>query len=126
MRTYQGKGVNLYKRLEGVELNLFLGAFCGGCYSFFQCCWYLQLLPSLNQFVAFHNAKLNGVFFYRWCFDVELVYLCKRFNIPMIEISVNWFEIPGSKVNLFSIPNMLWEMGLMSLGYRTGIWKIYT
>lgn len=60
----------------------------------------------------------------RWCFDVELVYLCKLFQIPMIEISVNWSEIPGSKVNLLSIPNMLWEMALMSVGYRTGMWKI--
>ncbi|CAI9768301.1 unnamed protein product [Fraxinus pennsylvanica] len=69
----------------------------------------------------FTNIRLK-----RWCFDVEVVYLCKWFRIPMIEISVNWTEIPGSKVNLLSIPNMLWEMALMSLGYRSGIWKIYT
>ncbi|XP_047965806.1 dolichyl-phosphate beta-glucosyltransferase [Salvia hispanica] len=69
----------------------------------------------------FTNIRLK-----RWCFDVELVYLCKFFRIPMIEISVSWSEIPGSKVNLFSIPNMLWEMGLMSVGYRTGMWKIHS
>ncbi|XP_075083883.1 uncharacterized protein LOC107762997 [Nicotiana tabacum] len=69
----------------------------------------------------FLNIRLK-----RWCFDVELVYLCKWFRIPMIEISVNWTEIPGSKVNLLSIPNMLWELAIMSLGYRTGIWKIYS
>ncbi|KAL2558224.1 Nucleotide-diphospho-sugar transferase superfamily protein [Forsythia ovata] len=69
----------------------------------------------------FTNIRLK-----RWCFDVEVVYLCKWFRIPMIETSVNWTEIPGSKVNLLSIPNMLWEMALMSLGYRSGIWKIYT
>ncbi|KAJ8765995.1 hypothetical protein K2173_020511 [Erythroxylum novogranatense] len=68
----------------------------------------------------FINIRLK-----RWCFDVELVFLCKWFNIPMIEISVNWSEIPGSKVNLFSIPNMLWELVLMSVGYRTGIWRVY-
>ncbi|KAG9151489.1 hypothetical protein Leryth_015109 [Lithospermum erythrorhizon] len=68
----------------------------------------------------FTNIRLK-----RWCFDVELVYLCKWFNIPMVEVSVNWCEIPGSKVNLLSIPNMLWEMALMSMGYRTGIWKIH-
>lgn len=62
----------------------------------------------------------------RWCFDVELVYLCKRFGIPIIEISVNWSEIPGSKVNPLSIPNMLWELALMSVGYRTGMWKVRT
>ncbi|WZZ48770.1 hypothetical protein YC2023_048877 [Brassica napus] len=61
----------------------------------------------------------------RWCFDVELVFLCKRFNIPMLEISVKWSEIPGSKVSMLSIPNMLWELALMSVGYRTGMWKIH-
>uniref|UniRef100_M1C5Z8 Dolichyl-phosphate beta-glucosyltransferase n=2 Tax=Solanum TaxID=4107 RepID=M1C5Z8_SOLTU len=69
----------------------------------------------------FLNIRLK-----RWCFDVELVYLCKWFRVSMNEISVNWTEIPGSKVNLLSIPNMLWEMAIMSLGYRTGIWKIYS
>ncbi|KAI3470709.1 hypothetical protein Pfo_027372 [Paulownia fortunei] len=69
----------------------------------------------------FVNIRLK-----RWCFDVELVYLCKLFRIPMTEISVNWSEIPGSKVNLLSIPNMLWELALMSVGYRTGMWKIHS
>ncbi|KAL6977357.1 dolichyl-phosphate beta-glucosyltransferase [Sarracenia purpurea var. burkii] len=69
----------------------------------------------------FTNIRLK-----RWCFDVELVYLCKWFGIPMIEISVNWSEISGSKVNPLSIPNMLWELVLMSVGYRTGMWKIHT
>ncbi|GMI63344.1 hypothetical protein like AT2G39630 [Hibiscus trionum] len=67
----------------------------------------------------FTNIRLK-----RWCFDVELVFLCKWFGIPMLEISVNWSEIPGSKVNPLSIPNMLWELALMSVGYRTRIWKI--
>ncbi|KAL2932505.1 Dolichyl-phosphate beta-glucosyltransferase [Bienertia sinuspersici] len=67
----------------------------------------------------FRNVRLK-----RWCFDVELVYLCKWFGIPMVEVSVMWSEIPGSKVNLLSIPNMLWELVLMSVGYRTGMWRI--
>ncbi|KAK9913522.1 hypothetical protein M0R45_037335 [Rubus argutus] len=67
----------------------------------------------------FTNIRLN-----RWCFDVELVFLGKWFRIPMREISVNWSEIPGSKVNLLSIPNMLWELVLMSVGYRSGMWRI--
>ncbi|KAK3422480.1 dolichyl-phosphate beta-glucosyltransferase [Eucalyptus grandis] len=69
----------------------------------------------------FANVRLK-----RWCFDVELVFLCKWFGIPMVEISVNWSEIPGSKVNMLSIPNMLWELALMSVGYRTRMWKIHS
>ncbi|PWA56310.1 Glycosyl transferase, family 2 [Artemisia annua] len=62
----------------------------------------------------------------RWCFDVELVYLSKFFHIHIVEISVTWSKIPGSKVTPLSILNMVWEMALMSLGYRAGIWKIPT
>ncbi|KAI3936166.1 hypothetical protein MKW92_051583 [Papaver armeniacum] len=67
----------------------------------------------------FKNVRLK-----RWCFDVELVYLCKQLSIPMIEMSVTWSEIPGSKVSLRSILHMLGELCLMSVGYRTGIWSI--
>ncbi|KAG6765352.1 hypothetical protein POTOM_029387 [Populus tomentosa] len=70
----------------------------------------------------FTNIRLKRQFI--WCFDVELVFLCKWFGIPVIEISVNWTEIPGSKVNPLSIPSMLWELALMSMGYRTRMWKI--
>ncbi|KAL3655870.1 hypothetical protein CASFOL_000266 [Castilleja foliolosa] len=69
----------------------------------------------------FKNIRLQ-----RWCFDVELVYLCKMFRIPVIEVSVIWSEIPGSKVNLLSIPNMLWELALMTVGYRTGMWTVHS
>lgn len=62
----------------------------------------------------------------RWCFDVELVYLSKRLKIPMIEVSVNWSEIPGSKVRLTSIMHMLFELVLIRLGYGLGMWKIHT
>ncbi|GJY39408.1 dolichyl-phosphate beta-glucosyltransferase [Tanacetum coccineum] len=69
----------------------------------------------------FTNIRLK-----RWCFDVELVYLCKYFQIPITEISVNWSEIPGSKVSPLSILNMLWEIALMSMGYKSGIWNLST
>ncbi|KAK8593290.1 hypothetical protein V6N12_045373 [Hibiscus sabdariffa] len=42
--------------------------------------------------MLFTNIRLK-----RWCFDVELVYLCKWFGIQMLETSINWSEIPGSK-----------------------------
>ncbi|XP_058109689.1 uncharacterized protein LOC131252918 isoform X2 [Magnolia sinica] len=69
----------------------------------------------------FTNIRLK-----RWCFDVELVYLCKHLNIPMVEVSVNWSEIPGSKVRLTSIIHMLFELLLIRVGYGLGMWKIHT
>lgn len=62
----------------------------------------------------------------RWCFDVELVYLCKRLQIPVSEVSVNWAEIPGSKVRIYSFVHMLLELVLVRLGYGFRIWKIHT
>ncbi|XXG80891.1 hypothetical protein AAC387_Pa09g1654 [Persea americana] len=67
----------------------------------------------------FTNIRLK-----RWCFEVELVYLSKCLNIPMIEVSVNWSEIAGSKVRLTSIMHMLFELVLIRLGYGLGLWKI--
>ncbi|XP_008776809.1 dolichyl-phosphate beta-glucosyltransferase-like isoform X2 [Phoenix dactylifera] len=69
----------------------------------------------------FTNIRLK-----RWCFDVELVYLCKHLGIPMVEVSVTWSEIPGSKVRLTSIIHMLFELILIRVGYGLGIWKIHT
>ncbi|XP_021649728.2 uncharacterized protein LOC110642091 isoform X2 [Hevea brasiliensis] len=67
----------------------------------------------------FANIRLKG-----WCFDLEVVFLCKHFNIPVLEISVDWSEMPGSKVNLLSIPQAMWEVAIMVFGYGTGMWEI--
>uniref|UniRef100_A0A0D9W0T7 dolichyl-phosphate beta-glucosyltransferase n=1 Tax=Leersia perrieri TaxID=77586 RepID=A0A0D9W0T7_9ORYZ len=69
----------------------------------------------------FTNIRLK-----RWCFDVELVYLCKHLKIPMTEVSVSWTEIPGSKVRMTSILHMVFELLLIKVGYGLGIWKIYS
>ncbi|KAJ7515332.1 hypothetical protein O6H91_22G010700 [Diphasiastrum complanatum] len=69
----------------------------------------------------FTNVRLK-----RWCFDVELVHLCKRLSIPIVEVAVNWTEIPGSKVKMLSIFHMLLELILIRLGYGLGIWRIRT
>jgi len=44
----------------------------------------------------------------------------------MIEVSVNWTEIPGSKVRMTSIMHMVFELLLIKVGYGLGIWKIYS
>lgn len=69
----------------------------------------------------FPNLRLK-----RWCFDVELVYLCKRLRIPVSEVSITWAEIPGSKVRFYSFVHMLLELVLVRLGYGFHIWKIHT
>jgi hypothetical protein len=36
----------------------------------------------------------------RFSFDVELLYIAKKADIAVQEVSINWTNIPGSKVNL--------------------------
>ena len=53
----------------------------------------------------------------RWCFDVEVLFLAKRHRIPVGEVPVRWFEIPGSKVRMHHIFHMAWELGMIFVGY---------
>ncbi|KAG5062585.1 hypothetical protein AAZX31_02G087100 [Glycine max] len=101
--------------MKGFHLVVLMAAGPGICDT--QCGFKMFTRAAARK--LFSNVRLK-----RWCFDVELVFLCKWFRISISEISVNWSEIPGSKVNLLSIPNMLWELVLMSVGYRTGMWRI--
>ncbi|CAF0870004.1 unnamed protein product [Rotaria sordida] len=61
----------------------------------------------------------------RWAFDVELLYIAEKLNIPIIEIDVNWHEIPGSKLDPFTASL---QMGIdilaIWLRYTLGIWTI--
>ena len=86
--------------------------------------------------VLFGNQRLQ-----RWCFDVELVHLAtSRLRaasssesegqgegeegpaVPLVEVAVNWQEIPGSKVRISSILHMAFEMAAILVGYGTGAW----
>ncbi|CAD6193884.1 unnamed protein product [Caenorhabditis auriculariae] len=59
----------------------------------------------------------------RWAFDVELLYLCEKWKIPVQEVSVRWREIDGSKIT----PVISWlQMGrdllLIWFRYTVGLW----
>ncbi|KAG5190156.1 Dolichyl-phosphate beta-glucosyltransferase, family GT2 [Tribonema minus] len=66
----------------------------------------------------------------RWAFDIELVYLCERFGIPMVEVAVTWHEVPGSKLITSKLDiittslTMLRDMLCVRVCYTAGIWKI--
>jgi dolichyl-phosphate beta-glucosyltransferase len=58
----------------------------------------------------------------RWCFDVELVYLARRFRIPIAEENVAWVEVAGSKIRFWSILSMAFDLVLLKTAYLTGAW----
>ena len=37
-----------------------------------------------------------------WIFDVELLLLAKQLGIPVAEVPIEWHEVPGSKLNVFT------------------------
>lgn len=82
-----------------------------------QCGFKMFSRAAVRQLVL--NQRLN-----RWCFDVELVCLCKWLLIPLAEVAVTWAEIPGSKIRITSIIHMLFELTLVRVGYGLRFWKI--
>ncbi|KAH7713109.1 dolichyl-phosphate beta-glucosyltransferase [Aphelenchoides avenae] len=61
----------------------------------------------------------------RWAFDVELLYLAERLDIPVAEVAVAWQEIEGSKVTpFFSWIQMGRDILLIWFRYTFRIWRI--
>lgn len=61
----------------------------------------------------------------RWAFDVELLYLAERLQLPMAEIAVRWTEIDGSKLSPFwSWLQMGIDLFMIWLRYMVGAWRI--
>ena len=50
----------------------------------------VQLFTRKAAQLLYSNQRLQ-----RWCFDVELLFLARHFEVPVVEASVNWTEVPG-------------------------------
>jgi dolichyl-phosphate beta-glucosyltransferase len=80
----------------------------------------------------------------RWAFDVEVLYLCHAFEIPVGEVPVSvisrmnirkifltlfvfaqvtWQEVGGSKVTLSGMFGMLRDIVLIRVLFVIGVWK---
>ena len=49
-----------------------------------------QLFTRQAAQLLYSNQRLQ-----RWCFDVELLFLAQHLEVPVVEESVHWSEIPG-------------------------------
>ncbi|KII85997.1 glycosyltransferase family 2 protein [Plicaturopsis crispa FD-325 SS-3] len=60
-----------------------------------------------------------------WIFDVELLLLAKALAIPVAEVPVEWHEVAGSKLNVFTDSlQMLRDLLVLRANHLTGRWKI--
>lgn len=79
-------------------------------------------------FKLFNRSAIRQIFPYmhteRWIFDVEILIIAIRKNIPIEEIHISWHEVDGSKVDLArdSI-NMAIDLVVTRLAYILGIYK---
>jgi dolichyl-phosphate beta-glucosyltransferase len=76
-----------------------------------------QLFTRRTARLLFGNLRLQ-----RWCFDVELVYLARRFKVPIVEENVNWDEVPGTKIQWWAPLSMGRDLVLVKAAYATGAW----
>lgn len=61
----------------------------------------------------------------RWAFDVELLYMAEKLNIPVTEVAVNWQEIEGSKLTpLWSSIQMGRDLFMIWFRHTVGIHRI--
>jgi dolichyl-phosphate beta-glucosyltransferase len=59
----------------------------------------------------------------RFAFDVELLFLCARFGLSVVEVPVVWRNAPGSKVSVLRDPiNMIADVVRIRWRFRRGLY----
>lgn len=67
--------------------------------------------------LLFNNQHLD-----RWAFDVELMYLAKQLQLPVVEVPVTWSEVDGSKLSMVRDGiRMAIDMLIARVLYVTGV-----
>ena len=63
-----------------------------------------KILDATCGFKAFRNRIAQKIFkkitIYDWAFDAEILFLCKKFKIKIIQAPVSWSDVEGSRVVL--------------------------
>lgn len=82
-----------------------------------QCGFKLFSRPAAQQiFPAQHLST--------WIFDVELLLLAKQLRIPVAEVPIEWHEVAGSKLNVFTASlQMLRDLLIVRGNHLLGRWK---
>ena len=79
-----------------------------------------KLFTRRTAAILFKNLNLK-----RWCFDVEILYMATLLKIPIVEVSINWQEIEGSKLSILdSSLTMARDLVLIKFCYLFGVWSI--
>ncbi|KAH8091658.1 Alg5-prov protein [Cristinia sonorae] len=79
-------------------------------------------------FKLFSRSAAQQIFPYQhlptWIFDVELLLLAKQLRIPVAEVSIEWHEVSGSKLNVVKDSlQMLRDLLILRANLLLGRWK---
>jgi len=79
-------------------------------------------------FKLFTRSAAQQIFPYQhlltWIFDVELLLLAKQLGIPVEEVSIEWHEVSGSKLNVVTDSlQMLRDLLILRANVLLGRWK---
>lgn len=70
--------------------------------------------------VAFCGQRLD-----RWAFDVENLWRVQKVGMRIVEVPVQWTEVPGSKLSVVKATvNMVTDMVRMRVCYGAGLWSV--
>ena len=109
--------------------------------------WYRNIMGIINNFIIRGCIGIKGIkdtqcgfklftrnaardifrntHLVRWAFDVDMLYICQCLGIKVIEVPVNWKEIPGSKLVLLPATiSFFRDYFAMICFYNIGYWKI--
>lgn len=71
------------------------------------------------------RVAFGGQMLRRWAFDVENLYRVQRAGMNIVEVPVQWTEVPGSKLSVVKATvNMMMDMLRMRYKYVTGAWGV--
>lgn len=80
-------------------------------------------------FKLFSREAAQAIFPYQhltgWIFDVEIILLAKQQHIPVVEVPINWSEVPESKLRLMTDSLLMFrDLLVLRANHLTGRWSI--
>lgn len=82
-----------------------------------QCGFKLFTRPALPYIVPYMHSE-------GWIFDVEMLMLAESGGIPMVEVSVGWKEVLGSKLNVvWDSVGMAVGLAVLRVAWGVGVYK---
>ena len=59
----------------------------------------------------------------RWIFDIEILIICEKYNLAVVEVPVNWHEVQGTKLDVIKDSiQMLFQLLMIRMNYGLGRW----